>query len=268
MRQIPILIGNTKDKAIINPIDYVEYCKKIKKIKSIRLPKYCILGFYKDMYKFIEKNFKYRKIIYHEDYPIYILKYRDVDVAFVYPTIGSSSAGSVLEELIALGSDYFIFFGGAGTIISGIERGRIIIPHCAIRDEGTSYHYAKPTKYAYPSKLLLKFLRESLRKNKVNFIEGTTWTTDAPYRETIRKAKIFSKMDAIVVEMEASALFAIARYRRKHIAGILMAGDSIAENRWDHRIKTEMLAKIKEERNKLLFYSLDAISLLSKGSKQ
>ena len=39
----------------------------------------------------------------------------------------------------------------------------------------------------------------------------------------------------ISVDMEASALMAVARYREVRVANLLYAGDSLAGDEWDHR---------------------------------
>ena len=265
-QDIALFLGKPSDKSVFNPIDYVEHMKELNRLNHFKLPRYIILCFFKKLYKEIKKKYKLKKIIkYHEEYPIYIFKYKGIDIAFVYPLMGASYAGSVLEEMTALGGKYFIFFGGVGTITPKIERGEIIVPTKAIRDEGTSFHYQKPSKYSYPSKLILTFIKKTLKQKKIPFHEGATWTIDAPYRETQRKVLKFRKEGALSVEMEASALFSIGRFRKVNVAGLFIAGDCVAGENWNPRRKVKDIPRIERDRKKILDYVLETFYLLDKS---
>jgi len=62
-----------------------------------------------------------------------------------------------------------------------------------------------------------------------------TWTTDAFYRETKAKIALRKECGCKCVEMEAAALFAVARFRKVEIAQILYAGDDLSGDFWDSR---------------------------------
>jgi purine-nucleoside phosphorylase len=66
----------------------------------------------------------------------------------------------------------------------------------------------------------------------VPFSRGKAWTTDAPYRETLPKLSHFLAARADVVEMEASAMFNFARFRKVSLASVLVIGDSLADGVW------------------------------------
>src|SRR4029450_10846497 len=78
----------------------------------------------------------------HGDHAICVLQHRGVDVALVSPGVGAPAAVSSLEILFALGATNVIGCGGAGVIRPGFDVGHVIVPTGAVRDEGTSYHYA------------------------------------------------------------------------------------------------------------------------------
>jgi len=46
-------------------------------------------------------------------------------------------------------------------------------------------------------------LPQSLDKFKQKYFVGTSWTIDAPYRETVAEAKKYQKEGVTTVEMEA-----------------------------------------------------------------
>jgi uridine phosphorylase len=222
-KEIPLLYGSPKDKALFTPRDFLGhrnvnpqidiavmyFCDKFDKIVRKKYPSITDRKFYSD------KNFK----------PAIINNKR---IAFIKSEIGGASSGASVEELIASGTKQVFFIGSCGTL-QNLPIGSIIIPTKAIRDEGTSYHYATPSKYSYADKKLTQKLGQVCKEKKIDFNIGTTWTTDAPYRETIKKVKKYVKENVLCVEMEAASLFAIAKYRKISIAGIFWVSDQLLQ---------------------------------------
>ena len=118
------------------------------------------------------------------------------------------------------------------TLQKNITIGGLMVCEKAIRDEGTSHHYLKHSKYAYASKDMTNKIKKSLDKFKQKYFIGTSWTIDAPYRETVAEAKQYQKEGVATVEMEASALFAVAQYRNVELGAIFTISDSLAELEW------------------------------------
>lgn len=261
---IPLLIGKTSDKSIINPEDWLKYLSEVYGPPP-KLPKYCILSFkYTDAAKLLVNNYEVETLEFASfsgDNSIHIFKYNGMPVCFTYLGIGSSNAGMLLEELMALGVEYAIFFGGVGALKPELHRWKIILPTKAIRDEGTSYHYQFPSIFSYPSSPLLKLLEDVLEKNEEDYVKGVVWTTDSPYRETIEKRRCFLKLGAICVDMEASALFSIAKFRGKHVSAIFYAGDLVVEDGWDVRRGERYDERKRGTVMKLLSHSLKALYL-------
>lgn len=257
--------------AVLNPKDLIEYVRDVHGKEPPEVPKYVILGFFKEMYEYLEKKYQSRVI----DWPskrnpmfgsIHIFKYKEIDVAYVFPGIGGPNASAILEMMIAFGGEYFIFLSGVGILTERIQRGEVIIPTKAIRDEGTSFHYQEPSRYSYPSESILDCVRRALKEKNVSFHEGGTWTTDAFFRETPEKVKRFYEEGCLAVEMEASALFSVGHFRKKHIGGIFTAGDCVAGPKWDARRETGESDVFKRARRELLGYALDAFCILDSES--
>lgn len=185
---------------------------------------------------------------------IYELEFSGKKVAFFHPGVGAPLAAALLEEVIALGCKKFIACGGAGVLNKEIAVGHVIIPSSAIRDEGTSYHYIKPSREVSASIDAFETLRKTLEKNKVDYITGKTWTTDAFYRETPGKVELRKQEGCITAEMEASAFFAVAQFRGVKIAQLLYGGDDISGVVWDHR----HFGSRTEIREKLFWLSMEA----------
>ena len=138
----------------------------------------------------------------------------------------------LLEDLVAFGVQQFIIVGLAGGLQETAQVGDLIVADKAIRDEGTSRHYLPPAKLATPSVALTQQLCRALDAEDVPYTLGTTWTTDAPYRETHRQVKQYQREGVLTVEMEAAALFAVARHLSVPAAAAFIISDSMRNGRW------------------------------------
>ena len=87
----------------------------------------------------------------------------------------------------------------------------------ALRDEGTSYHYLPPAKYAHIQKDLIDVLINAHEQSSVAIERGSTWTTDAPFREVQASIDFARSQGILAVEMEAAALYAFAEARKRPV---------------------------------------------------
>jgi len=257
----PILYGDPSHKSIINPDDWIKYLHKVKGTSPPKLPDYCILSFkYTRAAKYLIDDYRADLLeFFGKDREIYIFKYKGTPMCFTYLGVGAPLAGMMFEEIVPLGVKYAILFGGVGSLKPDIKRWTLIVPDKAIRDEGTSYHYNRPSLYSYPSPLLLRILEKVLKDEGTEYIKGAVWTTDAPYRETIEKRREFMRLGAVCVDMEASALFTIANFRKVHLAAIFYAGDLVTEEGWDARIERDHKRKLEEVVKDILKYSMETL---------
>ena len=83
----------------------------------------------------------------------------------------------------------------------------------ALRDEGTSYHYAAPSEYGDADAALIALAAAALKDKGLRAIVGATWTTDAPFRETAQAIEAAKARGILAVEMEAAALYCFAKAR-------------------------------------------------------
>ena len=127
--------------------------------------------------------------------------------------VGAPAVVLVLEALIVQGVRRFLTIGTAGSLQRHINIGDIVVCDRAIRDEGTSHHYLPPEKYAHASPAMTAKLEAALRTATITYSVGTSWTIDAPYRETVAEVQLYQAEGVLTVEMEAAALFAVAAYR-------------------------------------------------------
>ena len=155
--------------------------------------------------------------------------------------IGAPAAAVVLEELVAWGVRRVVSVGTAGTLQPQLVPGRVVVCTSAIRDEGTSHHYLPPERLVDPGPRLTAHLAATLRGRGLDVEEGRTWTTDAPYRETATEIRSYREEGVLTVEMEAAALFAVARHRGIEVASALVVSDRLGEA-WEPHFHAEATA--------------------------
>jgi len=140
-----------------------------------------------------------------------------------------------LDELIAVGVTRYIVCGGCGVLDRKIDAGHPIILTSAVRDEGTSYHYLAPSREVKPHPNAVAALEKVFREAGMDYSLGKTWTTDAIYRETPGKRQLRMAEGCEVVEMEAAALFAVAKFRQITLGQVVYGGDLVTPEGWDGR---------------------------------
>jgi uridine phosphorylase len=168
-------------------------------------------------------------------HPVFEVEAEGQPVGIALGGVGAPLAAGWLEELIARGGRRFVVAGSAGALVPGLALGHVVVPTAAVRDEGTSFHYAPPGRTSAPTDDALAEVIATLERRGVPFQLGTTWTTDAFYRETRAKVAARVAEGCLTVEMEAAALFAVARFRGVSLAAMLYAGDDLSGEAWDPR---------------------------------
>jgi uridine phosphorylase len=169
----------------------------------------------------------------HGIHPVYGVDVDGHRIAVLHPGVGAPLAGAFLEEVIGSGCRKFVGIGMAGGLVPAVTIGHVTVPTSAVRDEGTSYHYAPAGREVEPSVEAVTAIVAALARHEVPFVAGKTWTTDAPYRETRAKVDRRVAEGCITVEMEASALFAIARFREVPLGMMFMTSDNLSGDEWN-----------------------------------
>jgi nucleoside phosphorylase len=151
------------------------------------------------------------------------------DLGLARLPIGAPAAAIAVEELSARGTELFIGIGTAGATSEQLAAGDLVVCSAALRDEGTSHHYAPPEPFAFPDPALTARLREALPAAA----HGPSWTTDAPYRETAEEIARYRAEGVLTVEMEASCLFTVARITGAAAAAAFVVSDVLHGEQWE-----------------------------------
>ena len=147
--------------------------------------------------------------------------------------IGAPAAAAALEELAAMGTSAFVSVGTAGSLQRDLAIGDLVLCEAAIRDEGVSHHYLPAAKLAAADPGMTAALGAALRRAGAAFRAGNSWTIDTPYRETVAEARRYQAEGVLCVEMEAAALFAVAKVRGLHVSSAFVVSDSLADLVWN-----------------------------------
>lgn len=155
-------------------------------------------------------------------------------VAVFHPGVGAPLAAHHLEQAIASGVRSVIACGAAGSLVSS-GMGDVSVPTSALRDEGTSFHYAPPSRTLDADPQVVDVITAVLAERGVAATTGRTWTTDAIYRETPGRIAARVAEGCVTVEMENAALTAVAAFRGIRFGQILLMGDDLSGGAWDER---------------------------------
>jgi uridine phosphorylase len=148
------------------------------------------------------------------------------------PILGSPQAVLVLEKLVALGGRTIVFLGWCGSLQSHISIGDWLLPTAALSEEGTSSHYPLAAADFLPHPTLSRRLYDHCEQYGHTLHAGPVWTTDAPLRETKTKVRTYGERGIFAVEMEMSALFRVAAFRKVRLAGLLVVSDELFTLKW------------------------------------
>ncbi|MDQ2691166.1 MAG: nucleoside phosphorylase [Chloroflexota bacterium] len=145
---------------------------------------------------------------------------------------GSPMVMELAEELAVMGAKKMILMTWGGILQESLKPGDVVVCNRAIRDEGASHHYLPPGKYVDADASLVGELLAALRGRDVQCTVGTTWTTDAPYRETRDEVIHYQAEGVKTVEMESAGLFTVGQVRGIQTASVVIGMDSLASLRW------------------------------------
>lgn len=214
-----------------------------------KLPETAIVCFNADLIEEIKKREDFEEYsdttVCGESIKIYKTKVNDKDVILYKTLIGGPATASIMEEIHSRGVKNFIFFGSCGELTSDLKKGAFIIPTQAFRDEGTSYHYIPASDFV-EVKTATK-LAEIFDKYHIKYELTKVWTTDALYKETIKKTKSRIEQGCKVVEMECASIMAVSISRDINCYQFLYTDDTLDGDSWDLRtLKSDRTFILKE----------------------
>jgi uridine phosphorylase len=211
----PPILDNKDPQApsVFVPAALLREARRQKALPTLNVPAICILDPDGDLVRTLRQAGKAQPFdawaCYHT--ALYTFTLDGVTVGIVGNAVGAPFAVLVAEELFASGCRLLISLTSAGQITAAAPSPYFVIIDRALRDEGTSYHYASPAEFAEADPALVRAAIDALARESVHVFVGASWTTDAPFRETIEAIDAARKKGILAVEMEAAALYTFAR---------------------------------------------------------
>jgi phosphorylase, pnp/udp family len=164
-----------------------------------------------------------------KEYPIYVTQYKGTDICLCQAPVGAAAAVQILDWLIGYGAQKIISTGSCG-VLEDLPENTFIVPVKALRDEGTSYHYAKPSRFIDINTAAVHAIEATLNSRSLPYTEVITWSTDGFFRETKAKIAYRKAEGCSVVEMECAALAACAQFRGAVWGELLFTADTLANS--------------------------------------
>lgn len=218
MSSSPILDNKAPDApSVFEPAALLREARRQKNLPVTDVPAICVLDPDGDIVRHLRKSGQASRSdawpCYHTD--LYSFELEGEAVGIVACAVGSPFAVLVAEELFACGCRLLISLTSAGQIVPAGKPPYFVVIDRALRDEGTSYHYAVPDTFAEADTRIVATAMQALTSAGLRAYVGPSWTTDAPFRETAAAVAEARAKGILAVEMEAAALYAFARARNK-----------------------------------------------------
>jgi len=235
-KNIPMLANrDLEEPSLFTPENLLREARRQKSIPNRQVPRVCLLDPDGDVVRYLIREGRATLnpnwACYHTEMYDFLLG--NTTAGIVGNAVGSPFAVLVAEEMFVSGCRLLLSLTSAGKIDEQADLPRFLVISKALRDEGTSDHYVERGGSCLLNSALLKTLIAALDNSPVPLGLGTSWTTDAPFRETAAAVRRMLKLGADCVEMEAAALYAFAQARGKDVICIAHVTNSMARSEGD-----------------------------------
>jgi len=236
------------DEPIFTPHDFLNYVASVRgvDVKAFQIPSRMIIVYQQHHFDLINRLVGGKPVEwwwYRDRLRMHAGSFNGVEIVVAANFVGSPAAAMVFEELIACGARKVLEVGLSGGLQPFLQPGDIIVATEAICDEGTTCQYFHNHKCLKPSPHLKQLLIETLGGKRIRHHAGSVLTTDGIYRETRGKLARARDAGVLAIDMETSALYAVAKHRNVDIASALVISDLLTKLQWrpafgDRRVLT------------------------------
>ena len=162
-----------------------------------------------------------KKVAANREFTIYTGSLLGEKVSVCSTGIGGPSAVIALEELVAIGADTFVRVGTCGGINLNVRSDDVVVATAAVRQEGTSLHYAPIEFPAVANYQVQNALIQAAQNLKKSWHAGIVQSKDSFYGqhspkrmpvsyELLNKWEAWKRLHVLASEMESAALFVCA----------------------------------------------------------
>jgi uridine phosphorylase len=169
------------------------------------------------------------ELTHNREYKLVNATYEGRDITVCSTGVGCPSATIAVEELSRVGVETFVRVGTTGALQEGIEIGDMVVATGAAKDEGTTKRYENVENPAVPSYDALTALVDAAEERGEDVHVGPIATDDAFYAETDEYVEDWEAAGLLAVEMEAAAIFTLARRKGLSAGAICTVDGNLVE---------------------------------------
>jgi uridine phosphorylase len=220
-RPVPTILSSKQHDApsVFAPANLLREARRQRGLPDEPVPAVCALDPDGDIVRHLRSTGTAHKAAgwacYHTD--MFVTKHAGVSIGIIGCAVGAPFAVLVAEQLFVSGCQFLVSITSAGQITPEGPPPYFVLIDRALRDEGTSHHYLPPSVSVEVDQDLADRAFAGLASLPHIVHRGTSWTTDAPYRETEDDIAAAREEGALAVEMEAAALYAFARAKSQPV---------------------------------------------------
>ncbi len=247
--QPPLLARKDHDHpSLFLPEVMLQEARRQKRLADAPVPDVCLLDPDGDIAAFVRERLAAERCHTWACFHSELWEWRSKGMRFgvVGRAVGASFSVLIAEQLFVSGCRLLISIASAGAIAPGLPKPCYVLIEKALRDEGTSYHYLPPSAFVSAPADLFALALSAAASLRAPVMAGTSWTTDAPFRETAAAVAARQEQGIHTVEMEAAALLAFAEAKKKpvvaiaHVTNELGLGSGDFDKGADHGAETAL----------------------------
>ena len=199
--------------SVFEPKALLREARRQKGLAATDVPRLCILDPDGDIVGHLRREGRARPFqewpCYHTEMDAFELGNETAGI--IGRAVGAPFAVLIAEQLFASGCELLISVTSAGQIHAVADPPYFVLIDRALRDEGTSHHYAAAEEFAEADPRIIAAAERAAKAAGLTTFVGGSWTTDAPFRETAQAIADAKAKGVLAVEMEAAALYTFAR---------------------------------------------------------
>jgi len=229
--EYPLVADKEYESAsVFGPEKMLREGRRLRGLPEVEVPAVCLLDPDGDVSRYLAVDARGRRhpgwACYHTD--MWTVDVDDVTIGVVGMAVGAPFAVLVAEQLAASGAQLVISIASAGQISQADRMPGFVLIDRALRDEGTSAHYLPPGRWSHLDPAMKARLAGAFDHLPGLVLAGSSWTTDAPYRETAGAIAAADAEGITCVEMEAAALYAYATARGRAVVCLAYLTNAMA----------------------------------------
>lgn len=231
----PLLEHDPSETPVFTAAALLRAARVRKKLPRITVPAGCLLDFDGELVQHLADEGMAREETAWPCFHTRLFRWQagNAEYGVIGGTIGAPFAVLVAEELFALGCRALVSISSAGLIAKRLKPPFFLLIERALRDEGTSCHYRSPGRHADADPSVIAAVRKRTEGLHIPVLTGSSWTTDAPFRETESLIAARRREGIVSVEMEAAALLTLGAVCRKPVVCLAHVTNTMATREED-----------------------------------